>query len=98
MLRVQRNEVRELQPGSGLQRGQKHGRTGRRREPVRGALVSFLPSPAERLLLSLASRATTQAQPLSRVSQLGSGASAVPLGPDTPALRHLSYTRQGWAA
>lgn len=39
MLRVQRNEVRELQPGSGLQRGQKHGRTGRRREPVRGALV-----------------------------------------------------------
>lgn len=36
MLRVQRNEVRELQPGSGLQRGQKHGRTGRRREPVRG--------------------------------------------------------------
>lgn len=53
MLRVQRNEVRELQPGSGLQRGQKHGRTGRRREPVRGALVSFLPLPAERLLVTL---------------------------------------------
>lgn len=70
--------------------------TGQRGKPGH-SLNSSLHAP-ERLLLSLASWMTTQAQPLSRVSQLGSGAPGLHLGPGTPEPRHLSYTRQGRAS